>query len=176
MISQSTKQICFQCVLLGLPILSQIVVFIWKGPITVQEMCIILFVYIAPEILNKEAITEAADMWGLGALTYVMLVLCSSCFFLLVSACTAWVGFHHSLGRIPRSQDFISKKCVMILMQHLIRCRKMLRISFAHYSNFLHGKSPILISTSHIVDMATQYRDRLTAKACQEHPWIKVKS
>ena len=29
---------------------------------------------VAPEILNKETVNEAADMWGLGALTYVMLV------------------------------------------------------------------------------------------------------
>ena len=32
------------------------------------------FFFTAPEILNKETVNEAADMWGLGALTYVMLV------------------------------------------------------------------------------------------------------
>ena len=29
---------------------------------------------VAPEILNKETVNEATDMWGLGALTYVMSV------------------------------------------------------------------------------------------------------
>ena len=40
-----------------------------------------MVVFAAPEILNKEVMNEAADMWGLGALAYVMLVLSSHSMF-----------------------------------------------------------------------------------------------